>query len=55
MEHKVLHNASLSDLSSMVLFLNKSRKTEIKTKLIFELIRNLIMPPFCPSSAAAKS
>jgi len=38
------HNASLSDLSSIVLSLNKSRKTEIKTQLIFELVRNLIMP-----------
>ena len=45
MKHKVLHNASLSDLSSIVLVFNKSRKTEIKTQLIFELIRLLIMLP----------
>ena len=46
MKHEVLHNASLSDLSSIVLFLNKSRKTVIKTQLIFELIRDLIIPAF---------
>ncbi len=44
MKLKVLHNASLSDLSSIVLFLNKLKKTEIKTQLIFELIRYLIIP-----------
>jgi len=44
MKLKVLHNASLSDLSSTVLFLNQQEKTEIKTQLIFELIRNLILP-----------
>jgi len=46
MKLKVLHNASISDLSSIVLFLNKLKKTEIKTQLIFELIRNLIIPSF---------
>jgi len=40
----VLHNASLSDLSSIVLFLNKSKKAEVKTQLIFELICYLIIP-----------
>ncbi len=44
MKLEALHNASLSDLSSIVLFLNKFKKTEIKTQLIFELIRNLILP-----------
>jgi len=47
MKLEMLHNASLLDLSSIVLFLNKfKKKTEIKTQLIFELIRNLIIP-FC--------
>ena len=46
MKLEVLHNASLSDLSSIVLFLNKLKKTEIKAQLIFELIRNLSIP-FC--------
>ncbi len=40
----MLHNASLSDLPSIVLLLNKQEKTEIKTQLICELIRNLIIP-----------
>ena len=44
MKLKVLHNASLSDLSSIVLFLNKLKKAEVKTQLIFELICYLIIP-----------
>ena len=44
MKLEVLHNASLSDLSSIVLFLNRFKKTEIKTQLIFELICHLILP-----------
>ena len=38
MEYKMLHNAPLSDLSSIVLFLNKSRKTDHQNEMIFELI-----------------
>ena len=44
MEHKIFHNAPLSDLSSKILFLNKSRKTDYQNELIFELIWNLILP-----------
>ena len=35
---KMLHNAPLSDLSSIVLFLNKPRKTDHQNEMIFELI-----------------
>ncbi len=37
----MLHNAPLSDLSSIVLFLNKERKTDLQNELIFELIFEL--------------
>jgi len=42
MEHNIFHNAPLSDLSSIVLFKNKSRKTDPQNEKLFELTCNLI-------------
>ncbi len=38
MDHKMLRNARLSELSSIILFLNKSSKTDHQNELIFESI-----------------
>ena len=38
MDHKMLRNALLSDLFSIILFLNKSSKTDHQNELIFDSI-----------------